>query len=53
MPKSALGPINSSRNKLNSEIIFIYNSNPNAHLVPTFLIIKINLNIFPLEYSKH
>ena len=33
MPKSAVGPINSSKNKLNSEIIFIFHFNPNAHIV--------------------
>ena len=31
--KSAMGPMNSSKNKLNSEIILIFNPNPNAHLV--------------------
>ena len=31
MPKSAVEPINSSKNKLNSEIILIFNHNPNAH----------------------
>ena len=31
MPKSAVNPINSSNNKLNCEIILIFNLNPNAH----------------------
>ena len=31
MPKSAVRPINNSKNKLNSEIILIFNSNPNTH----------------------
>ena len=29
--KSAVGPMNSSKNKLNSEIILIFNHKPNAH----------------------
>ena len=33
MPKSTVRPMNSSKNKLNNEIIFIFNPNPNAHLV--------------------
>ena len=33
MPKNALGPMNSSKNKLNSEIILIFNPNPNAHFI--------------------
>ena len=32
MPKNAMKPINSSKNKLNSKIILIYNSIPNARL---------------------
>ena len=31
--KSAVGPINSSKNKLNGEIIYNFNCFPNAHLV--------------------
>ena len=33
MLKSAVRPMNSSKNKLNSEIIFIYNPNPNARYI--------------------
>ena len=33
MLKSAVGPINSSKDKLNSEIILIFNPNSNTHLV--------------------
>ena len=33
MPKSAVRPINNSKNKLNNEITFIYNLNPNALIV--------------------
>ena len=33
MPKSAVGPMNSNKNKLNSEIIFIFHLNPNAPLI--------------------
>ena len=33
VPKSTAGPMNSSKNKLNSEIIFIFNLFPNAHLM--------------------
>ena len=32
MPKSAVKPMNSSKNKLKSEIIFIFHSNPNTRL---------------------
>ena len=38
MSKSAVGPMNSSENKLNSEIILIFHSHPNAHL--DFLLYK-------------
>ena len=31
MPKSAVGLINSSKNKLNSEIIYNFNLHPNTH----------------------
>ena len=31
MPKSVVEPINSRKNKLNSEIILIFNPNSNAH----------------------
>ena len=33
MPKNVVKPINSNKNNLNSEIIFIYHLNPNAHLI--------------------
>ena len=33
MRKSAVGPMNSNKNKLNSEIVFIFHPNPNAHIV--------------------
>ena len=33
MPKSVVRPINSSKNKLNSEIIYNFNPPPNAHWV--------------------
>ena len=33
MPKNAVRLMNSSKNKINSEIIFIFHSNPNAHLL--------------------
>ena len=33
MSKSAMGPINNSKNKLNSEIILIFYFNPNAHII--------------------
>ena len=36
MPKSAVRPMNSSKNKLNNEIILIYNSFPNARLLEFF-----------------
>ena len=32
VPKSAVGPINSIKNKLNSEIILIFHSYPNARV---------------------
>ena len=32
MLKSAVRPMNSSKNKLNGEIILIFHSNPNVHL---------------------
>ena len=32
MPKNTMRPINSNKNKLNSEIILIFKLNPNAHL---------------------
>ena len=38
MLKSAVGPMNSNENKLNSEIILIFHSHPNAHL--DFLLYK-------------
>ena len=37
MPKNAMGPINSSKNKLNSEIIFIFHLNSNAHYVSVWI----------------
>ena len=43
MQKSIIWPTNSSKNKLNSEIIFIYNPNPNAHLASVW---KCVLRIF-------
>ena len=33
MSKSAMGPINNSKNKPNSEIILIFHFNPNAHII--------------------
>ena len=33
MPKNTIGLMNSSKNKLNSEIILIFNFHPNAHLI--------------------
>ena len=30
--KKCNGPMNNSKNKLNSEIVFIFHPNPNAHL---------------------
>ena len=33
MPKSAVRPINCSKNKLNNEIILNFNPNPNAYLM--------------------
>ena len=38
MSKSAVGPMNSRKNKLNSEIILIFNLYPNAHLIERFSI---------------
>ena len=32
MSKSVIGPMNSNKNKLNSEIVFIFHPNPNAHI---------------------
>ena len=32
VPKSVLKPINSSKNRLNSKIIYNFHPNPNAHL---------------------
>ena len=37
MLKSAVEPINSNKNKLNSKIIFIFHPNPNADLVIEFI----------------
>ena len=31
MPKNAMRPISNSKKKLNSEIIYNFNSHPNAH----------------------
>ena len=33
VPKGVVGPINSSKNKLNSKISWHFNLEPNAHLV--------------------
>ena len=33
MPKKTAGPMNSKKNKLNSEIIYNFNLHPNAHLI--------------------
>ena len=33
MLKSAIEPMNNNKNELNSEIIFIFNPNPNAYFV--------------------
>ena len=41
MPKSAVRPMNSSKNKLNCEIILIFNPNPNAHLGALILLIGV------------
>ena len=38
MQKSAVRLINSSKNKLNSKIIFIFRPNPNAHLIYLYFI---------------
>ena len=38
MPKSVVRPMNSNKNKLNSKIILIFNTNPNAHPVSTVLL---------------
>ena len=36
MSKSAVVLINNSKNKLNSEIIFIFYPNPNAHIITNY-----------------
>ena len=36
MLKSAVVFINNSKNKLNSEIIFIFYPNPNAHIITNY-----------------
>ena len=41
MPKSAMRLMNSSKNKLNSEIILIFNPNPNGHLLSMSMILVI------------
>ena len=43
MPKSVVRLINSSKNKLNSEIIFIFHSNPNAHLVSVWIHVHVHV----------
>ena len=43
MPKSAVEPINSCKNKLNNEIILIFNPNPNARVLYP--------NLGPMHYS--
>ena len=42
MSKSTVRSMNSSKNKLNSEIILIFNPNPNAHLY-CFLALYFNI----------
>ena len=46
MPKSAVEPMNSSKNKLNSEIILIFHLHPNAHLGSVWI-------LFIAENWKH
>ena len=43
MPKSVVGPINNSKNKLNNEIILIFNPNPNTLFF--FFFLKIDRSI--------
>ena len=45
MPKSAVKPINNTKNKLNSEIILIFPPNPNVHLIKEQVYVKQGLQI--------
>ena len=47
MLKITVRPINSKKNKLNSEIILIYNSFPNARLTSVWILMK-NENYFTI-----
>ena len=47
MPKSVVGLINSSINKLNSEIIFIFHPNLNAHLAVNYNYFSTNTTLIP------
>ena len=45
MPKSVVRPMNSSKNKLNSEIIYNFNPHPNAQFASCFKLIRLSKNI--------
>ena len=45
MPNSEVGSMNSSKNKLNSEIIYNFNSHPYAYVV-TFAPVETKSNLF-------
>ena len=46
--------MNSSKNKLNSEIILIFNPNPNAHLLSISMILEIFFIIInPLDSTSY
>ena len=51
MLKSAVRPINSSKNKLNSKIILVFNLHPDVHLMFEIICCHRPLNL--VENSKH
>ena len=52
MPKSAMRLMNSSKNKLNSEIILIFNPNPNGHLLSMSMILVIFFYYQSIRFHK-
>ena len=51
MIKNAIRPMNSNKNKLNSEIIFVFNLHPDVHLMVEIICCHRPLNL--VENSKH
>ena len=52
--KCSVGSMNSSKNKLNNEIILIFNPNPNAHLLSISMILEIFFIIInPLDSTSY